>query len=949
MFSIRISFLHKFLCTTMASQVMGGTRAAHVFSMLVLISFFVIAAEGAIEEYAPMKILMDEWDIRPPSWVGSDPCVGGWAGIECTDSRITSIALADMALTGQLPSDIGLLSELESLNLSFNKGLKGLIPASIGKLTKLVYLNLVGCSFFGRIPDTIGSLQQLSYLSLKNNSFDGLIPPSIGNLSNLSFLDISDNKLVGSLPVSNRTTPGLDKLYKARHFHFQNNQLSGTIPSQLFSSQMVLIHVIFDRNNLTGSIPSTLGLVQTLQALRLDRNSLSGSVPSSLNNLSKIAELHLSNNQLTGPVPNLTSLNGLSYVDLSNNTFDVSDIPTWFSTLQNLTTLMMENTRLQGEVPQALFSNDNLETVVLRNNKINGLLDLETISSSNHLLIDMEKNFITDLSAGGSNSTLKLADNPICEGTNMTNNYCIVSLSNSSNLILPSNCASVACSPDQVSSPNCTCAYPYTGTLVFIFVSFSNLGNSRYYTTLQDSLVTTFQSYNLPVESVSLGYPTWGSSYQLELFIQVFPSGQDRFNQTGASAIASVISNQTLPQRPPFFGPYSAVLTYGNSGGGGSKKGLTIGAAVGGSVLLLLLALVGVYALQQKRRADKQWSRSIPLSGISNSSASAPRLKGARLFSFEELQKYTNGFSEANDVGAGGYGKVYRGILPTGQMVAIKRAKRDSMQGGPEFTAEVELLSRVHHKNLVSLVGFCLEQGEQILVYEYVPNGDLLDSLSGKSGIRLDWLKRLKIILGAARGLAYLHELANPPIIHRDIKSNNILLDKDLTAKVADFGLSKSMADSGTDHVTTQVKGTMGYLDPEYYMTQQLTEKSDVYSFGVVMLELITARRPIEQGKYIVRVVQMAMDKTKDLYNLQEVLDPYIGLGTELKGLEIFVDLAMSCVEESQDKRPRMGEVVKVIEKITQLAALNNSTSSSASYEDVSRDDLLPSAQRSRP
>ncbi|CAB4277950.1 unnamed protein product [Prunus armeniaca] len=819
----------------MASQVMGGTRATHVFSMLVLISFFVIAAQGAIEEYAPMKILMDEWDIRPPGWVGSDPCVGGWEGIECTNSRITSIALADMALTGQLPSDIELLSELEILNLSFNKGLKGPLPASIGKLTKLVYLNLVGCSFVGPIPDTIGSLKQLSYLSLKNNSFNGLIPPSIGNLTKLFFLDLSDNKLVGSFPV-----PGLDQLEKARHFHFQNNQLSGKIPPELFSSRMNLIHVIFDRNNLTGSIPSTLGLVQSLQAVRLDRNSLNGSVPS-LKNLSNIAELHLSNNQLTGPVPNLTNLNNLSYVDMSNNTFDVSDVPSWFSTLQNLTTLMMENTRLQGEVPQALFSNYNLETLVLRNNKINGLLDLETISSNHLQRIDMEKNFITDLkpSAGGSNYTLILVDNPICEGTNMANNYCILSPSNSSNLIPPSNCASVACSLGQVSSPNCTCAYPYTGTLVFIFVSFSNLGNFGYYRTLEAALLGTFQSNNLPVESVALGYPTWGSSYHLELFIQVFPSGQDRFNQTEASAIASVISNQTLSPRPPSFGPYSVVFPYGNSGGGGSKKGLIIGAAVGGSVLLLLLALVGVYALQQKRRADEQWSRSIPLSGISNSSASAPRLKGATLFSFEELQKYTNGFSEANDVGAGGYGKL---VALTGtrrdihdrvmviasiaarntdfcssfffckyfcQMVAIKRAKRDSMQGGPEFTAEVELLSRVHHKNLVSLVGFCLEQGEQILVYEYVPNGDLLDSLSGKSGIRLDWLRRLKIILGAARGLAYLHEHANPPIIHRDIKSNNILLDKDLTAKVADFGLSKSMADSGTDHVTTQVKGTM--------------------------------------------------------------------------------------------------------------------------------------------
>ncbi|PRQ32061.1 putative protein kinase RLK-Pelle-LRR-VIII-1 family [Rosa chinensis] len=275
-------------------------------------------------------------------------------------------------------------------------------------------------------------------------------------------------------------------------------------------------------------------------------------------------------------------------------------------------------------------------------------------------------------------------------------------------------------------------------------------------------------------------------------------------------------------------------------------------------------------------------------------------------------------------------------------MVAIKRAKRESMQGGVEFKAEVELLSRVHHKNLVGLVGFCFEQGEQILVYQYVPNGDLRDSLSGKSGIRLDWMRRLQVALGAARGLAYLHELASPTIIHRDIKSNNILLDKDLNAKVADFGLSKSIADSGMDHLSTQVKGTLGYLDPEYYMTQQLTDKSDVYSFGVVMLELITARRPIVQGKYIVRVVQMTMDKSKDLYNLDDILDPFIGLGTELKGVEMFVDLAMACVEELGDKRPRMGEVVKQIENIIQIAAFNAGTNplpTLASYEEYERMD----------
>ncbi|KAL7237840.1 hypothetical protein ACSBR2_004030 [Camellia fascicularis] len=223
-----------------------------------------------------------------------------------------------------------------------------------------------------------------------------------------------------------------------------------------------------------------------------------------------------------------------------------------------------------------------------------------------------------------------------------------------------------------------------------------------------------------------------------------------------------------------------------------------------------------------------------------------------------------------------------------------------SMQGFIEFKSEIELLSRVHHKNIVSLVGFCFELDEQMLVYEYI--------LNGKLGIKLDWMRRLRIALGSARGLQYLHELANPTIIHRDVKTSNILLDECLNAKVFDFGLSKMKAigDLEKDHITTQVKGTMGYMDPEYYMTNQLTEKSDVYSFGVVMLELLTGRQPIEKGKYIVREVKQKMDMTKVGYNLHNVLDTAV-LGTTLGGLEKFVDLAMRCVEESGGKRPTMG------------------------------------------
>jgi len=229
-----------------------------------------------------------------------------------------------------------------------------------------------------------------------------------------------------------------------------------------------------------------------------------------------------------------------------------------------------------------------------------------------------------------------------------------------------------------------------------------------------------------------------------------------------------------------------------------------------------------------------------------------------------------------------------------------------------------------------------------MLVYEYIPNGSLRDSLSGKSGIRLDWTRRLRIALGSGKGLAYLHENADPPIIHRDVKTQNILLDDNLTAKVADFGLSKLVGDPEKAHVTTQVKGTMGYLDPEYYMTNQLTEKSDVYGFGVVMLELLTGKIPIERGNYVVKEVKKKMDRSRSLYDLQELLDTTIITSSgNLEGFEKYVELALRCVEAEGVNRPYMGEVVKEIENILQLAGLDpnvDSAASSRTYEEASGD-----------
>ncbi|GLT52144.1 hypothetical protein SLA2020_254990, partial [Shorea laevis] len=924
-----------------------------LFLLIVFVQLYIVAAVTDSRDAAALISLKAECKNLPPNWSGSDPCGDGWVGIGCSNSRVTSITLGSLGLEGQVFGDIPSLTELQTLDLSYNKGLTGSLPPSIGNLKKLTNLKLVGCGFNGTIPDTIGNLQQLAILSLNSNNFEGQIPPSIGNLSNLYWLDLADNQLGGSIPVSDGTTHGLDMLVHTKYFYLGQNQLSGEIPEKIFSSNMALVHLFFDSNNLTGPIPSTLGLVQSLQVIRFDHNFLSKSIPSNLNNLTSLQELYLSNNKLSGSLPSLTGMSKLNTLDLSNNKFSTYVTPTWVSSLSSLTTLRMENTQLQGQVPVNLFSIPNLQTVGLKGNQLNGTLAIGMGFSNQLSLIDLQNNLISDFDeTEGYNIQIILADNPICDETSTTKIYCVVPQSNSTSLYTtpPNSCLPTTCSSDQVFSPTCRCAYPYTGILFFRVIFFSDLGNSTMYSALQTNLMQFFKFNNFPVDSISLSNLRRNPSRYLLFNLCIFPYGQDSFNRTSVSTIAFIFSNQSYKPPSNLYGPYFFLGDVYNyfSGPKNSKKstsGIIIGAAVGGSALLLISLLAGVYASCQKKKVERASVESNPFAHweVKKSSGNIPQLKGARCFSFEELKKYTNNFSEANDIGFGSYGKVYRGTLPNGELVAIKQAQQGSIQGGLEFKTVIEHLSRVHHKNVVNLLGFCFEQGEQMLIYEYVPNGSLYETLSRKSGIRLDWTRRLKIALGAARGLAYLHELANPPIIHRDIKSTNILLDQRLTAKVADFSLSKPISDSEKGHVTTQVKGTMGYLDPEYHMTQQLIEKSDVYSFGLLLLELVAGRRPIEEGKYIVREVRMALDKKKDLYSLHQILDPAL-VDASLKGLEKFVDLAMSCVEELGADRPTMGEVVKEIENIMQIAGMNpnsESATSSSSYEEASKVNTL--------
>uniref|UniRef100_A0A0E0KD95 non-specific serine/threonine protein kinase n=1 Tax=Oryza punctata TaxID=4537 RepID=A0A0E0KD95_ORYPU len=895
------------------------------------------------QDTSVLRALMDQWQNAPPTWGQSDdPCGDSpWDGVVCSNNRVISIKISTMGIKGVLAADIGQLTELQSLDMSFNKDLGGVLTPNIGNLKQLTTF------FHGNIPDELGSLPKLSYMALNSNQFSGKIPASLGNLSNLYWFDIADNQLSGPLPISRNGGMGLDKLFKTKHFHFNKNQLSGPIPDALFSPEMTLIHLLFDGNKFTGNIPDSLGFVTTLEVVRLDRNSLSGSVPDNLNNLTKVNELNLANNQLTGPLPDLSQMTQLNYVDLSNNTFDPSPSPQWFWRLPLLSALIIQSGRLYGTVPVRLFRSPQLQQVILDGNAFNGTLDMGNSISSELSIVSLKDNELSSVTVTASyNGTLSLAGNPVCNRLPNTQ-YCNVTQRAaappySTSLV---KCFSGTCNAvgESMSPQSCGCAYPYQGVMYFRAPFFGDVTNGTAFQELESRLWTKL---DLTPGSVFLQDPFFNADAYMQVQVKLFPSGTAYFNRSEVMRIGFDLSNQTF-KPPREFGPYYFIASpypFPEERSSSRSKGAIIGIAVGCGVLVVALVGAAVYALVQRRRAQKareelggpfaSWARSEERGG-------APRLKGARWFSYEELKRSTNNFAEANELGYGGYGKVYRGMLPTGQFIAIKRAQQGSMQGGHEFKTEIELLSRVHHKNLVGLVGFCFEQGEQMLVYEFMSAGTLRDSLSGKSGLHLDWKKRLRVALGAARGLAYLHELADPPIIHRDVKSSNILMDEHLTAKVADFGLSKLVSDTERGHVSTQVKGTLGYLDPEYYMSQQLTEKSDVYSFGVVMLELIIAKQPIEKGKYIVREVKRAFDAgDAEFCGIKDMIDARIMNTNHLAAFSKFVQLALRCVEEVAGARPSMSDVVKEIEMMLQsegLSSASTSASTSATEFDVTK------------
>lgn len=389
---------------------------------------------------------------------------------------------------------------------------------------------------------------------------------------------------------------------------------------------------------------------------------------------------------------------------------------------------------------------------------------------------------------------------------------------------------------------------------------------------------------------------------------------------------------------------------------------LGIGAGVA-SALIIAIACTCIFCFCKSQRNEMSNTKDNPprwrplfmhgavLSSIGNAKGGAQTLNGSmaaftrvgRRFTLSEIRAATDNFDDSLVIGVGGFGKVYKGEIEDGTLAAIKRSNPQSEQGLAEFETEIEMLSKLRHRHLVSLIGFCDEQNEMILVYEYMANGTLRSHLFGSDFPPLTWKQRLEACTGAARGLHYLHTGADRGIIHRDVKTTNILLDENFVAKMADFGLSKDGPALDHTHVSTAVKGSFGYLDPEYFRRQHLTEKSDVYSFGVVLFEVVCSRPVINPSlpKDQINLAEWAM-KWQRQRSLETIIDPRLRGNSCPESLKKFGEIAEKCLADEGRNRPTMGEVLWHLEYVLQLHeawmrtnATETSITSSQALEDL--------------
>ncbi|KAM4083629.1 hypothetical protein ACJW30_08G073500 [Castanea mollissima] len=835
------------------------------------------------------------------NWDRGDPCTSKWTGIVCYNSSL----------------DDGYLHVDQLLLLNMN--LSGTLAPELGQLSNLTILDFMWNNISGSIPKEIGNITSLFLLLLNGNQLSGPLPEELGYLPNLDRIQIDQNHISGPLPKS------FAFLNKTKHFHMNNNSISGQIPPEL-SRLPMLVHFLLDNNNLSGFLPPQFSELPNLLIVQLDNNNFDGTtIPASYGNMSKLLKLSLRNCSLQGPVPDLSRIPQLGYIDLSSNQLNGTIPQNRLSA--NITTIDLSNNNLTGTIPTNFSGLPFLQKLSLANNSLDGsvpsaIWDNRASNAKGNLTVELQHNNLSSINGSTVlplNVTVWLQGNPLCN-SNVNLQLCqpegTQSSPNSTSVPIPTVCPpSYECS--TTSTQSCICAAP-----LIVDYRLKSPGFTDFRPYIDDFEVYMTQGLHLYLNQLDFkNLWAWEEGPRLKITLKFFPENTSKFNSSELLRITSNFTSWKIPDSD-IFGPYELLglnlldvykSEVSNSPSSGISKaalaGIVVGTIAGAVILSVIVSLLILRVHMRKHHAVSKRRHF-------TASRTTMKIDGVKDFTYGEMALATNNFNSSAQVGQGGYGKVYKGILADGTLVAIKRAQEGSLQGEREFLTEIELLSRLHHRNLVSLIGFCDEEGEQMLVYEFMSNGTLRDHLSVKSKEPLSFAMRLKIALASSKGILYLHTEADPPIFHRDIKASNILLDSKYTAKVADFGLSRlaPVPDIEGDlpaHVSTVVKGTPGYLDPEYFLTHKLTDKSDVYSLGVVFLELLTGMHPISHGKNIVREVNVAYQSGM----IFSVIDDRMG-SYPSECVVKFLTLALKCCEDETDARPSMAEVVRELENI---------------------------------
>ncbi|GKV09585.1 hypothetical protein SLEP1_g21063 [Rubroshorea leprosula] len=657
------------------------------------------------------------------SWNRGDPCTSNWTGVLCFHTTL----------------DDGYLHVRELQLLSMN--LSGTLSPALGRLSRLLILDFMWNKIRGSIPKEIGNITTLELLLLNGNQLTGSLPDELGYLPNLNRIQIDENNISGPMPTS------FSNLKNAKHFHMNNNSISGQIPPEL-SKLPNLVHFLLDNNNLSGYLPQELAQMPNLAIIQLDNNNFDGaSIPRSFGNIPTLLKLSLRNCNLQGSIPDLSRIPNLHYLDLSSNKLG-GPIPA-NKLSENITTIDLSNNNFTGSIPINFSSLPHLQNLLLANNSLNGsisssLWQNRALNAIESLTLDLENNLLVNISGSfdlPSNVTLWLKGNPVCSNGSLVQ-FCKSQIENETRISTTTNSTIVECKPQScpyeyspTSLLDCFCAEPL---LVGFRLKSPSFSDFIPYKKMFEGYLT--QGLSLSVYQLHMYSFAWQEGPRLGMYLKLYPiydntTNSHLFNPSEVQRIKSIFTGWRIPL-DGIFGPYELINftlsdvykdEFSSSLSASISKGTLIGIILGTFAgVVMLSAIISLILFTRHLRGYHSISKQ------RQASRSLLKIDGVKSFTYGELALATNNFDVFTQIGQGGYGKVYRGTLANGTIVAVKRAQQGSLQGEKEFLTEIQLLSRLHHRNLVSLVGYCDEEGEQMLVYEYMSNGTLRDHLSGK-------------------------------------------------------------------------------------------------------------------------------------------------------------------------------------------------------------------------